>query len=236
MYRYRRKQCSDPLDLAYSILSISADGAGICVEYGISKLQLARKILGLLGHTLCLWSTWRVLWSLQIYSCEENSSTQPFVDIQASMLQSSSTCPDCNIAIDWQDLPEFVPSRTYIHCLICEHKVEGTARDPAIAEHLLLCDLNPSDSLHRDQWCLYRILAYPKYLKKLIEGPRIATINPDGMSATVHVPLKPLCKLIKNSPSQRVPEDATHSHSKKANKDTHVRAGWSLANQSWACD
>jgi hypothetical protein len=229
MYRYRRKQCSDPLDLAYSILSISTDGAGVGVEYGISRLQLAHKILSLFGHALCLWNTWRVLWSLQIYSFVDESNTKPFVNIQASMLDTSTTCPDCEMAIDWQDLPEFVPSKTYIHCLTCEHKADGTAHTAALAEHLLLYDLNPLDSSHTADWYLYKTLAYPRNQTKLVGGPRIATINSDGTSATVHVPLEALCKLINNSPIINVIETQVDWHSKKADEDTHIRAGWSLA-------
>jgi hypothetical protein len=227
MHRYRRKQCSDPLDLAYSILSISTDGAGVSVEYGISKLELARKILRLFGHALCLWNTWRVLWSLQLYSCVDKSNRQPFMDIQASMLDASSTCPDCKMAIDWQDLPEFIPMKTYIHCLNCEHKAQPNAVVLNFAEHLLLYDMNLSESSHVPQWRVYSILAYPARQKKLIEGPRIATINSDGTSATVHVSLKALCELINGSPN--IVGAATRIHENAIGEEAHIRAGWRLA-------
>ncbi|KAH7076932.1 heterokaryon incompatibility protein-domain-containing protein, partial [Paraphoma chrysanthemicola] len=40
-----RKQCSDPRDLVYSLLSISSDGAKLLVDYGCSMIELAKHVL-----------------------------------------------------------------------------------------------------------------------------------------------------------------------------------------------
>ena len=54
IHRFRTKHCSDPLDLVYSIMSISIDGAKMRVEYGISTIQLFRNLFRFVWGDLCL--------------------------------------------------------------------------------------------------------------------------------------------------------------------------------------
>jgi hypothetical protein len=228
MYRYREKECSDPLDLAYSILSISMDDTGVSVEYGISKTQLAYKILSHLGHSVCIFDIWRVLRSLKLHSWEEDFTPQPFVNVQARILTNSLTCEECSQAIWFQDLPEFIPSRTYVHCLECKYDTNGVALTGNYRRHLLLYDLNSSDESSETRWYLYRIITSLKLHAEIPQDQEFATVNLDGTSATIRFSPKALCALIEHMSYEFVP--TSHTHRQEVDKDAHVGTGWSLAN------
>jgi hypothetical protein len=226
MYRYKGKECSEPLDLVYSILSISTDGTGVSVEYGISKTQLARKVLSLLGHALCVLSVFKVLKSLDIQSCEEYFTANPFVNIQARILTNSLTCEECSQAIWFQDLPDFIPSGTYIHCLSCKRDNNKTGVSLKSSEHLLLYDLNSLGMSFKPRWELYTVAAAIKHYSTIRRNQEITIVNLDETSATIQFSLEDLFLLIKEHYEC---ETKNHSHNQEVDEDAHVGTGWSLA-------
>lgn len=106
MYTFGRKGCENPLDKVYSLLTISANGAKLPVEYGISKSQLAHNVFTFLGDNLCLEYAKKVLEILEMTGSEDCLLSQTPVDFKAQRYlhpfpksQESFVCPVCQESV-----------------------------------------------------------------------------------------------------------------------------------------
>jgi DNA-directed RNA polymerase subunit RPC12/RpoP len=145
MDRFWKKESSDRLDVVYSLLSLSTNGAEILVEYGISTVQLAQKILRLLRNGLCIWAARTVIRTLQlsvnwkdihpIYDI--SGADEVFMHIRAQRYDSAAgRCSDCGAKIQFAQRYEKTYDKTYIHCMACDH-LKSTVRPTA---HLLFTE------------------------------------------------------------------------------------------------
>jgi hypothetical protein len=154
MYRFRTKQCSDPLDVVYSIASMSIDGPQLQVDYIISNLQLARNVLRLLGDEMCRWRVKKVFETLPVLEEDQSTFSEPFINIGARLLEDVSkkwTCPNCTEELDLSEhRASDCKERTYLHCLVCRHEGE-----PRGFDHLIVTEhhtLNYPYTQEQQQW------------------------------------------------------------------------------------
>jgi hypothetical protein len=127
MYRFRRKQCSDPLDVAYSVASMSIDGAQLQIDYSITVSQLVRNVLRLQGDELCSWRAAKVLHTLLPLEAEKYIPSEPLMDVEAHLFGKSVDQGKCHSCSATLDLAPFRArglslGRTYVHCLLCRHE------------------------------------------------------------------------------------------------------------------
>jgi len=124
MYRFAKKQCSDPLDLVYSILSMSTDGHRLQVEYGISKSQLMRKVLSLMVGYTCALRAAQVFQALSTTEIFGYGWVDCLVELELERIRVSDAgvCLNCSsyIALTSISLP-IGRGRLYTHCLNCRH-------------------------------------------------------------------------------------------------------------------
>jgi hypothetical protein len=212
MHRFRWKECSDRLDVVYSLASISRDGLELQVEYAIEPTKLARKLLSLLGEDLCLGHIKTVFQTLDVIDGSDGSyspdTNQSFIDLEAHILRKDvKRCSNCSFEIDWETLEaEYAPRDVYVHCLCCikfnMSKLGQNGQhipDPA-APHLLIVQATSetpktqADNLSDWRLCL---LLSGKMLHEFSAGAQLVTQDPACASATVHINLEALNKLVK---------------------------------------
>lgn len=65
---YGEKLCEETRDLAYSLVSVSVDGAKLEVNYSLSPIELAREVLFLEQGKLCIWRAFMVMQTLKVHA------------------------------------------------------------------------------------------------------------------------------------------------------------------------
>jgi hypothetical protein len=246
MYHFRHKQCSNPLDLIYSLLSISLDGANLRVEYNIGIVGLARNVLQTFREDLCLWRVGTVLDILQITKHHDYAATnrqllntsynwtQPFMELRAKRFKSNgSCCDDCNVAISLTQYPgENMREKTYIHCLSCTY-TKPTSYQSQDFGHLILAEAGPQVSGSIDnkiRWRLFRIMTNTDTdditTSELESGPKHLTMALEESHAILRLSISSVCQFAK---SAGVPQPALHLRSGRNNRQTHRQdCGWKL--------
>ncbi|KAH7080107.1 heterokaryon incompatibility protein-domain-containing protein [Paraphoma chrysanthemicola] len=101
LYRFRKKQCSNELDLVYSLCSISSDGSTFPIRYGISLAELARSILHSFSDDLCFWRALTTLRCLRMVETDDYSEARIFFNIQMKLANDLEKCIVCNANVDW---------------------------------------------------------------------------------------------------------------------------------------
>jgi hypothetical protein len=192
LYRFGGKQCSNPLDLVYSILSISTDGPRLQVDYDVSVPQLVRNVFRLLENELCLVTAAKVLRSLSVFNDKESSPSEPVVNIEALLIETvdhHGCCNTCTTKFDLFTLSEAdMLAKTYVRCLRCSH-TKATSRDDYF--HLLVIETRELETSlsSKATESLWRVFLYDHKLEsrfiKLGDGLRI--IPPDTVTQSVVV-------------------------------------------------
>jgi hypothetical protein len=152
LYRFRDKQCSDELDIVYSICSISTDATKVPVQYGISRAQLGRNILRSFGDDLCLWRTSRVVSALRLTEKSDWPKSRAFVNIRMKLSVELEACSTCDTELGEAkttilDELEDDSAKTFLSCTKCNHT--KSARLP----HLILAATQTPQGL---DWHLFR--------------------------------------------------------------------------------
>jgi hypothetical protein len=92
--RFRDRQCHDPRDLVYSLISISRDGHLIKVNYDTSLVTLAQSVLSLYEDRLCLCSVTVVAQNLLVgRKLTKSEADQDFIKSISSKRSSIVTWP-----------------------------------------------------------------------------------------------------------------------------------------------
>tara|TARA_R110002003_G_scaffold1389_3_gene22950 strand:- start:11151 stop:12485 length:1335 start_codon:yes stop_codon:yes gene_type:complete len=231
MHRFRWKECSDRLDIVYSLASISRDGLELQVEYAIEPTKLARKLFGLLGEDLCLGHIKTVFQTLDVIDGSDGSyspdTNQSFIDLEAHILRKHvKRCSNCSFEIDWATLEtKYAPHEVYVHCLRCIKRnrsklgQNGVHIPDAGTPHLLIVQATSKtpetqvDNLSDWRLCL---LHSDNTLHEISAGAQLVTPDPASASATVHINLEALTKLVKMTFPR-----ADFSHDEHTRKQSH---------------
>jgi hypothetical protein len=145
MTRFKNKQCADPLDMVYSLLTISIDGPKLQVAYGISRLELAHKMFHFLGDALCLWRARTVLDNLQIPFDEGDLQSTDFVDLETRrydwpLEENQRTCPSCGKCFDKTSQKDLRLRQSYMYCLKCPHPITSDSECSELWQHILFAE------------------------------------------------------------------------------------------------
>ena len=192
IYQFGDKLCSNPLDLVYSILSISTDGPKVHVDYDISKTQLSRKVLRLLGKELCLWHAARVLMTLLVVEDKNYSPLEPFLEVEAHLLKDvdnlAGRCHTCDMKIGYTSIQKLNETEEkYVHCLACSHTT------PKTILHLIVTKTRKRELGAEDLWHMY----HDSQTEAHLAGPvDIVTKNSTTQSVTARLPMESIWELV----------------------------------------
>jgi hypothetical protein len=101
LYRFRDKQCSDELEVVYSICSISTDGTKLPVQYRIYRAQLGHNILRSFGVDSCLWRTSKVVTALRLTEKRDWPESRAFVNIRMKLSVELEACSTCDTSLGY---------------------------------------------------------------------------------------------------------------------------------------
>ncbi|KAH7085255.1 heterokaryon incompatibility protein-domain-containing protein [Paraphoma chrysanthemicola] len=225
------KECSDCLDVVYSLASISRDGPELQIEYNIGPLELACKVLRLLKQDLCLVHIKTVFSALGAIEALEWSKSaalpQSFVALEAHLWRADGKrCPNCDFEMDWDSLQkQYAPYMVFAHCLRCiESEVlsldhYGRRLHKGKAPHLLIMysqsDASAAQTMDPMHTSLY-LLGPDNIVKELSVVPHSLTEGQTGTSLTVHLSIKGLSELIRVAEYEYTGHDWKQSHSTSA--------------------
>jgi hypothetical protein len=159
--RFRYKQCLDPRDIIYSLLSISQVSLALEVDYDITLADLALRVLRVSGPDVCLCSA-KIVNEVLLYLEElRDDSDYPCATLYlpSSLPVSGSLHTCCGGIVSGRIARKhFAPGSTRFDCLGCSHK--GSIIRPANGhrdfrhEHLILVrhDLHEPTSLWYTYW------------------------------------------------------------------------------------
>ncbi|KAF1843712.1 uncharacterized protein K460DRAFT_433433 [Cucurbitaria berberidis CBS 394.84] len=132
LWHFRGKECANPQDAVYSLLSICHDGHSLTVDYSVSMVQLALNVLKIYQQDLCLCRAKIVLQALTIdFAITDRDSSfisdadRPFAEIHLPKLPVDTRyCDRCNGNIRLAHLRQSYPiSQMYVYCLGCQHSI-----------------------------------------------------------------------------------------------------------------
>jgi hypothetical protein len=124
--RFRNKQCSNPQDHVYSLLSISRDGEKIQVDYCCPLGELAQNVLGLTETDICLRRAIVVLQSLQLHkNLSALDARTPFIQAEGTVLSHhDEPCQQCGEGGKLSSLlSTSIVSDIRRICLHCDHSM-----------------------------------------------------------------------------------------------------------------
>jgi hypothetical protein len=125
LWEYRGKQCADPRDLAFSLISLSSDGARLQVDYDCSLAEIARSILRLHeAQRLCLCKSdalFQLLCLDETRLSSQDLKMSLFLIETDDLMSGIGTCHTCSmqVALDWSKLPLYNVTKAKLLCMGC---------------------------------------------------------------------------------------------------------------------
>jgi hypothetical protein len=123
--KHHSKQCSDPRDKVYSLLSISRDGHLFTVDYRTSAFRLAKIVTARRGN-ICLCADKDVETIVNAMKLSQGATRQfkhePFFELRVSPRKKQTGCDNCNLRIDENVVDKNSTSdSSWVYCLNCSH-------------------------------------------------------------------------------------------------------------------
>jgi hypothetical protein len=205
LFQFANKQCSNPLDIVYSILSISTDGHRLQVKYGGSRAAFLRNVTCLNDGELCFWRLTRVLLVIPDLQGEKHTQSELFVRLDAypinSQVDPPQICAVCHREPGLQTFRgNYRPRKTYLHCLGCRHG-DGIV----FAGHLLISvDRDEEDRVWNGSTSEWRMYYLPRWQSQthaplfcnLLSRSQVSSYAEWSLSVTIDLTLGCLYNLI----------------------------------------
>lgn len=170
LFRFERKECSNPRDQIYSLLSISRNGPVINVRYEISTFDLAKTVCGTIKR-LCLCIERHFDW---IFSVLGVNRYDMGLLMELSMYpprMESGSCDRCSAVVDAESLREdYCLDNACFYCLACSHSADISYG------HILLVRKHHTGD--QNSWHIFWLVRGT--ITRLDEGIALRTMGADG--------------------------------------------------------
>ncbi|KAH7088451.1 hypothetical protein FB567DRAFT_339060 [Paraphoma chrysanthemicola] len=153
--RFSNKECFDPRDKIYSLLSISHDSSDVKVDYNISPIDLAKRTCTRLG-TLCPCKAENVESLSRAVGADEWDDQAIFSLTVSPIRIHDGKCSRCNTPIN-PSLPEdsMKGDMMFIYCLHCANI--------AMFDDFHICVVRSRERKERNDWRIFSIAKRETY-------------------------------------------------------------------------